>query len=185
MLIAFGQYFLMLARSLPVIFASTIALGAGIFFAQFGNGGAVEVSEPHANAAIVEAKSAHMAEERGRQVEFQRANDGLFYVTGNVNGVPVRFVVDTGASVVVLTQRDAERVGINKDSGTHQAHIQTAGGPSAMSWAKLKDVTVAGQRVEKLDAAIVRDGLKVSLLGQNYLSELDSMMLRGDRLRFN
>ena len=169
MLIAFGQYLLMLVRSLPIIFASATAFAVGIFFAQFGNVGAAELSEPHANAAIVEAMSSHVAEEQGRLVEFKRANDGLFYVTGNVNGVPVRFVVDTGASVVVLTQRDAERVGISKDSGSHQAHIQTAGGSSAMRWAKLKEVTVAGQRVEKLDAAIVRDGLKVSLLGQNYL----------------
>lgn len=185
MLIAVGQNLVMPVNSLPIAFVGAAAFAAGVFCTQFRDSGAVGRSEPHANAAIVEIKPVQPVGRPGKHVEFKRANDGLFYVTGNVNGVPVRFVVDTGATVIVLTQEDAGRVGLEKDSDDRRARIQTVGGSSAMRWAKLDHVAVGGQRIEKLDAAIVSDGLKVSLLGQNYLSELHSMMLRGDRLRFD
>ena len=186
MLIAPGHNLVMPIKALSIVFVGAAAFVAGISSALFWDAGEdARVPEPSANTAIVEIKPEHLAVAPGKPVEFKRAKDGLFYVTGDVNGARVRFIVDTGASVVVLTREDAELAGINGDAGSGKARIQTAGGSAAIRWAKLDHLTIAGQRVEKLDAAIVRDGLKVSLLGQNYLSELNSVMLRGDRLRFN
>jgi len=109
-----------------------------------------------------------------------KADDGLFYVTAEVNGAPVRFVVDTGANVVVLTRADAARAGVAPSR--HGPHLQTAAGASAMRWATLGNVRVAGQHFTDTRAAVVDAGLKTSLLGQNLLARLGSVTLRGDRL---
>lgn len=109
-----------------------------------------------------------------------KAADGLFYVTARVNGVPVRFVVDTGANVVVLTGADARRAGVTPGAGSQR--LETASGGSTMTWATLDEVELAGQRLTRTRAAIVADGLKMSLLGQNALSKLTSVTLTGDRL---
>ena len=51
----------------------------------------------------------------GDTIELRRGSDGHFHATLEVNGEPVRFMVDTGASDIVLSRRDAERVGIDPD----------------------------------------------------------------------
>lgn len=113
----------------------------------------------------------------------KRAPDGLFYVTAAVNGVPVRFVVDTGANVVVLTRADAAAAGVN-GSPTGGRALRTAGGTAAMRWATIDRLTIGDRAIAGADAAIVGDnGLPHSLLGQSVLSRLDSVTLRGNRLQ--
>ncbi|WP_445192449.1 retropepsin-like aspartic protease family protein [Sphingomonas sp. Tas61C01] len=106
--------------------------------------------------------------------------DGLFYVIAHVNGTPIRFVVDTGANVVVLTGSDARRAGVT--SGVGSERIETAAGGSTMRWAMLDRVDLAGKRLTATRAAVVEDGLKISLLGQNALSQMKSVTLVGERL---
>lgn len=116
-------------------------------------------------------------------VEFDRAPDGLFYVTGLVNGQSIRFLVDTGASVVMLTRADAAAVGVKLDRDEFQSHVRTANGASAMAWTRLRDIDIAGHRLSQIDAAVPQDGLPVSLLGQNLLRKLGVVTIDGDRLR--
>lgn len=111
-----------------------------------------------------------------------RSADGLFYVTAAVNGVPVRFVVDTGANVVVLTRADAAAAGVTGSTAGGRA-LRTAGGTAAMRWATIERLTIGDHAIADADAAIVGDGgLPHSLLGQSALSRLDSVTLRGNRL---
>ncbi len=111
---------------------------------------------------------------------FARAGDGLFYVTGRVNGADIRFLVDTGANVVVLTRADAARAGVSP--AAFQAKVQTANGPAPMAWTKLDQLSIAGRDVRGVDAGITHTGLGVSLLGQNVLSRLGSVTLTNDSL---
>ena len=115
--------------------------------------------------------------------EFERAPDGLFYVTGLVNGHTIRFLVDTGASVVMLTREDAAAVGVDLKRGGFQSRVRTANGASAMAWTTLQDVDVAGHRLSQIDAAVPQNGLPVSLLGQNLLRKLGIVTIDGDRMR--
>jgi len=115
--------------------------------------------------------------------EIMRAPDGLFYVNMKVNGQPVRFLVDTGANVMVLTASDAARVGATPEARKFSNRIATAGGSARMTWTRLDHVELAGREVHGLQAAIVEQGLPVSLLGQNMLSKLGSVTIEGDRLR--
>lgn len=172
-------------KFLSTLFVGSAGIAAGVTGVLFWTEAPLRNSQPLANAAIVETDSPVKSAIAGPHSEIGRSQDGLFYVTGSVNGVNVRFVVDTGATVVVLTPADASRAGVKFDNGKGKARLQTASGSSSMHWAKVDNVTVAGQQVKKLDAAIVRDGLKVSLLGQNYLSQLNSLTLKGDKLHLN
>jgi aspartyl protease family protein len=113
-----------------------------------------------------------------------RASDGLFYVRAKVNGQPVRFLVDTGATVVVLSDKDARSVGAMPGTGRFNARMATAGGSRPMAWTKLGHVRVAGQDVKGVTAAVVSGGPGVSLLGQNLLAKLGGMKIRGDSLEF-
>lgn len=116
--------------------------------------------------------------------ELNRSGDGLFYVDAMVNGAPVRFLVDTGASVVVLRSDDAQRAGIMVDAREFSENAETANGQAAMARVTLDEVMVGSVRSEALSAAVVRDGLSVSLLGQNWLSQLASLTISGDRMIF-
>jgi aspartyl protease family protein len=101
-----------------------------------------------------------------------------------VNGVPVRFLVDTGATMVVLTPADARRIGIAANAASVTQHMETAAGSSEVRSLVLGSVEVAGRDVDHVDAAIIERGLGVSLLGQNLLSRLGPITLSGDELHF-
>ena len=116
------------------------------------------------------------------EVRISKASDGLFYLSGNVNGKPVRFLIDTGANMVVLTADDARRVGVALGESSPSDSIETAGGMSSMDRVTLDRVSVAGRDVAGIDAAVMQNGLKVSLMGQNLLSKLGPITMSGDEI---
>ncbi|HEX8445322.1 MAG TPA: retropepsin-like aspartic protease [Sphingomonas sp.] len=141
------------------------------------------VPDPIANAVMPAASPAiagGAASASGQDVA--RGTDGLFYVTARVNGRPLRFLVDTGASFVVLTAADAQAVGVQPEERHYNGRVETVGGSTAMAWTTLDHVHVAGHDIHKLRAVVVRGGLGVSLMGQNMLAELDSVTFQADRL---
>ncbi|BAK66783.1 hypothetical protein SLG_21080 [Sphingobium sp. SYK-6] len=148
-----------------------------------GNG--VRAAGPVANIAVTPA-----AEEAGRaeiapalpSQTIRRHKDGLFYVEGKANGHSIRFVVDTGATVVVLNRSDAAKLGIPYESLTSRSSMRTVGGASDMRWARIDQIDMAGKRIEKINAAVVEGGLPVSLMGQNALEKLGTVTLRGDTM---
>lgn len=164
---------------LPIILMGACAcLGADI--------GAVFAARP----AVAQANYASDSRFAGSPVaapqigEIERAADGLFYVTATVNGAPVRFVVDTGATMVVLRSEDALRAGIMPMQGQRMAIADTANGRTAMARVRLTEVVVGGTRAQAIEAAVASNGLPVSLLGQNWLRQLSSLTISGDRLTF-
>lgn len=112
-----------------------------------------------------------------------RSADGLFYVEALVNGEPVRFVVDSGSSLVVLTRADAERSDVG--TGSRSARLQTAGGVTAMRHATIKTMHLAGRSLAGVEAAIIDDSIEVSLLGQSALSQIDRIEIDRQRLTFH
>lgn len=144
-----------------------------------------EMDNLNETGAVNDANEALIVEpEQPGSNRIARSSDGLFYVRATVNGQPVRFLVDTGASVVVLSAADARAVGALPGSGSFNARMATAGGNRPMAWTKLGLVRVAGRDVRGVTAAVVSGGPGVSLLGQNLLSKLGGIHIEGDRMEF-
>jgi aspartyl protease family protein len=110
------------------------------------------------------------------------APDGLFYINAKVNGMPVQFIIDTGANLVVLTERDARLAGVSQESPRNIRNIQTVGGGSDVAMGEIQRLEIAGRRLNNVRAAIVKDGLGVSLLGQNVLTKMDAIVILGGNI---
>ncbi len=120
---------------------------------------------------------------KGKSMTLTKAADGLFYVTAHVNDVPVRFVVDTGANVVVLTRADAKAAGLVVTDGRSRQTLRTAGGQQTMHWTNIGSMKIAGQALDNTEAVVVgAGGPPHSLLGQSALARFQSVTIRGNRL---
>ena len=132
---------------------------------------------PELRAARAEApmtmEVAHEIAAVGR-AEIAKASDGHYWAEGEVNGLQVRFLVDTGATAVALTREDAQRLGIPVDNLKYGYSVVTAGGQTRAAAVKLASVSVAGARIEDVDALVIEKGLDTSLLGMTYLGRLSS-----------
>jgi len=101
-----------------------------------------------------------------------KSSDGHFWADGEVNGRSVRFLVDTGATAVALTPEDAEKLGIDPAELKYGYKVVTAGGQIRAASVRLSSITVAGARLENVDALVIEKGLDTSLLGMTYLGRL-------------
>ncbi|MFZ1727861.1 MAG: TIGR02281 family clan AA aspartic protease [Albidovulum sp.] len=114
----------------------------------------------------------------GAGIEVPVAPDGHFYLTAAVNGTKVRFVVDTGASDIVLTQRDAQRVGLDPKTLNYFGTATTANGTVLTAPIRL-DTLSLGDRLDKDVPAVVNNGeLDTSLLGMSYLGRYQISLTR-------
>lgn len=118
----------------------------------------------------------------GDRIELPRAPDGHYYLTAEVSGVPVRFVVDTGASQIVLSQEDAERIGIDTKSLAYMGRAYTANGEVRTAPVRLENLAVGPVRYENLRAVVNEGEMGQSLLGMDYLQRFSSIEITGGRL---
>jgi aspartyl protease family protein len=117
----------------------------------------------------------------GGAIEVPRADDGHFYLTLVINGTPVRFVADTGASNMVLTIEDAARLGIDPASLVYLGQARTANGTVRTARVTLPQVEL-GPYVDTDFPAWVNEGeMFGSLLGMEYL-RLYRVEIDGDRM---
>lgn len=115
-------------------------------------------------------------------IEVPRSADGHYYLTLDVNGVPVNFVVDTGASLMVLTQQDAHRVGLDPDTLQYFGTANTANGVVQTAGVWLDEVTI-GPITDRRVRAVVNGGeMAGSLLGMSYLELYNRFTIEGDML---
>jgi aspartyl protease family protein len=115
-------------------------------------------------------------------VRLDRAGDSHFYADTEIDGTNVRMMVDSGASIVALTRRDAEAIGIDVDRLPISGTARTAGGDVPMRTVTLDSVEVDGIEVRNVEAAVVDADMGVSLLGQSFLSKLDAVNVEGDTM---
>ena len=116
-----------------------------------------------------------------RETVLERSGGGHFYADVEVNGVLVRFLVDTGATSVALTEKDAERIGLQFDPSAYEQVGIGASGPVRGAFVTLDKVSLDGKSARKVEGAIL-EGSDVSLLGQDYLGRY-SVEMRGDTMR--
>ncbi|EIE50645.1 aspartyl protease [Salipiger aestuarii] len=119
--------------------------------------------------------------DQGR-IELPRAPDGHYYVSVDVNGVPTRFVVDTGASGMVLTRRDAERAGIDVTDLLYRGEAHTANGPVRTAPVTLDAVALGPFSDRNLRAYVNQGDMTTSLLGMSYLQRFDRLEIARGRM---
>ena len=108
--------------------------------------------------------------------------DGHFHVIGEVNGVPVDFFVDTGASDTVLSPSDAMRAGYDLSSLEFSRMYQTANGVVAGAPVTLDSLVIGPIEVRDFPASVNGAEMGSSLLGMNFLRTLASFEIRDRRL---
>ena len=141
---------------------------------------AVSVLDARSQAAVAAADQAQAAPApadqgptaTGGAASLVKAADGHFWAEAQVNGKRVRFLVDTGATTVALTATDARRLGMDLDELTFDRPVNTASGQVHAALVELDYISVAGARVEKVQALVLERGLTSSLLGMSYLGRL-------------
>lgn len=128
------------------------------------------------------AGEAAAAQGEVKETLLKRRSDGHFYVDAEVNGELVNFVIDTGATDVVLPVDTARRLGIDFSESEFVVIGRGASGPVRGKVIKLDKVSVDGKEVRNIDAAIA-EGLDQPLLGQAYLSRISSVEMSKDTMR--
>lgn len=115
------------------------------------------------------------------EVTLERNSDRHFYADANVNGHAVRFLVDTGASEIALTEEDARKAGLTVDPSKYELVGEGASGIVRGQYVQLKDVQLDGIRLGDAKAVIVQ-GANISLLGQPFLENVDEIVIRKDEM---
>ncbi|WOI55200.1 TIGR02281 family clan AA aspartic protease [Palleronia sp. LCG004] len=115
-------------------------------------------------------------------VEVPLGSDGHYHMTLEIDGTPIPFIVDTGASDLVLSRRDAERVGIDPDGLAYLGQAQTANGMVPMARVVLDEVSLGGVTEQNVGASVNGGEMDGSLLGMSYLSRFGRIEIEGGRL---
>jgi len=105
---------------------------------------------------------------------------GHFFADAVVNGIPMRFVIDTGATAVALSAADASRLGIDWHNGARRT-MQTANGATTGYLVKLDKVRVGSIELHDVDGVVLEQGMGVGLLGMTFLNRVD-MRRDGDTM---
>lgn len=115
-----------------------------------------------------------------------RDRDGHFRAAALVNGQPVELLVDTGATLVMLTPEDARRAGFDPARLAMTRPVQTANGPARVATVLLAELRVGGVVLTDVPAAVAGPGLlHGSLLGMSFLGRLEALSVRGPRMVFS
>jgi aspartyl protease family protein len=136
-------------------------------------------------AAVVEVDGKRMTLEMGQHFESAAQGDsrgsvtlspdssGHYFADGQVNGGHVRFLVDTGATLISMSSSEAARLGIDYRSGQRGYSIVADGRRVPNYRVKLDSVVVGGLRLYNVDASIGEGGMGAALLGMSFLSRTE------------
>lgn len=163
---------LFLVMFASVVIAMVIAFVVAPRFQQ-------EAALPEEAAVTVAVATPEPAPLPGSRAAFiDRENDGHFWARADVSGTQVKFMVDTGASIVALTYFDAQRLGLKPEELNFDSEIRTAGGVTYGAHVTLDSIRIGRVKVENVNAVILRTELEQSLLGMTFLGELNSYEVR-------
>ncbi|MCB5197980.1 TIGR02281 family clan AA aspartic protease [Loktanella sp. TSTF-M6] len=118
----------------------------------------------------------------GGDIVLPQQADGHYYIRLDVNDVPVDFVIDTGASQIVLSQQDAQRIGLDPDTLRYLGSASTANGIVQTAPVTLDLVTLGDVTETRVPAVVNGGDMFGSLLGMSYLSRFSNIQIRDGEL---
>jgi aspartyl protease family protein len=131
---------------------------------------------------MAELRGGNVVETAGGEIRIRRADDGHFWVDGEINGRAVRFLVDSGATVTTVTGDTAERVGL-APSGGFGVMVATANGTTMVDRGRAERVRIGPIERGDLAVHISRGAGGVNVIGMNFLSTLSAWGVEGSTLR--
>jgi aspartyl protease family protein len=159
-----------------------LGIWAGIFIVLI-----MGYSYRHELTGIKEKIIAEIIPSRGIQkasgsVSFPVSSDGHFYIRAEINGVPVIFLADTGASHIVLSPADAIKLGVKTDDLRFDRIYETANGTVRGSSIRIADLKIGMIHMKSLGASINEAKMRHSLLGMTFFKRLNSYEVKNDML---
>jgi aspartyl protease family protein len=119
----------------------------------------------------MQVRSTPMVDVENGTVTLPRMPDGHYYATLTINGTDIAFLADTGATQMVLSLGDAERLGIDAASLAFRGEAQTANGTVRTARVTLPEVTFGPFRDRDVVAFVSEGDMDGSLLGMSYLGK--------------
>ncbi|MEM1044722.1 MAG: TIGR02281 family clan AA aspartic protease [Pseudomonadota bacterium] len=120
---------------------------------------------------------------RGRKVRLKQGRGGHYFADVRVNGRKLSMVVDTGATSIALTSKDAKRLGVYPRADKFIYKTRTANGITKVAVVTLKEVKIGGIRVKNVEATVHKGkGLSINLLGMSFLNRLRKFYFEGDTM---
>ncbi len=116
------------------------------------------------------------------QLIVPRGPNGQYIVIAEVDGTDVRFLVDTGASSVVLTTKDAERIGLEPADLDYTQVYQTANGTIRAAPVTLEEIRIGPVEVDEVEASVNESPMGISLLGMTFLGRLEGYQVQDGEL---
>jgi aspartyl protease family protein len=168
-----------LARSLAIWLVVIVGLVAAYQFRyEFQDIGS------RLTAGLIPGSPISMTASDGRRsVIVEKAPNGHFEVRAEVDGRPIRFMLDTGATATVLSARDAAAVGIDLEALAFNIPISTANGTTRAARTTAEEIRIGNILRRRQPILVAQDGmLDRSLLGMSFLSSLSGYDVRGDRM---
>lgn len=118
----------------------------------------------------------------GARIEVPRGRDGHFHLAAEVNGVPVDFLVDTGATDVVLSLDDARAVGLDPDGLAFLGTARTANGEVRTATATVDRIAIGPVGFDRVRVSVNGGDMRESLLGMSFLNRFGRLEMSGGRL---
>ena len=115
-------------------------------------------------------------------IALPRASDGHYYVTAEVNGTKIKFLVDTGASDIVLSRVDAARIWFDLDKLAYLGSARTANGVVPIAYGRLKTIRLGNHLDQAVSVSINGGEMDKSLLGMSYLGRFGRIEMTQDQL---
>lgn len=158
------------ARNVAVLLAGSLLL-LGVL--KWGGETIAEPAlEQSRNAASAPAQISRTTA-TGAELVIPAGRSGHFLVTAEVEDVEILFLVDTGASQVILTVEDAERLGYSIETLDFSDRFQTANGAIRGAPLLLSELRIGDLQIEDVRASVIRAPMSTSLLGMSFLSRLE------------
>jgi aspartyl protease family protein len=164
------------------------ALGVTACAAVWGVGLAERFDRPRSQpapitAAALQVQAASAPETSSNALILHADAKGQFSTQATVDGLPLRMLVDTGATHCAFSEEDAERVGIRVYERDFTHKIQTANGIVAAAYVRIPMIRVGAISVRDVEAIVVPRGrLSTSLLGMSFLRRLSDVNMNQGRL---
>jgi len=137
-------------------------------------GAVIEVDGRRENYKLSSHVGGNFAEPKLREVRIQRSNNGSYLISGSINGRPVDMLVDTGATSVAMSEKEAKRLGIQYRLKGKKTGVSTASGVAKAYALTLDRVRVGAIELLNVEGVVIEgNSPQQVLLGMSFLQEVD------------